>query len=117
MFFKHLVCGAQPFLMVQENIHRHRIVVNAKMKFESKGILVFLLPSLIPFTEDKSEWGKTKRSYFTNLWISEQYQKFTTYRDKSSYAHKMLRSSCWIMSYFIEFVIITNKKKYSLISI
>ena len=35
------------FLLVQENIQRHRVVENPKVKFGSKGILVSFLSSLI----------------------------------------------------------------------
>ena len=62
---------------LQNGLNPHQI------KYESKGILVFFLLSLIllpfPLTKKKttSEWGKKKMTQFKNLLISQWHQQFT----------------------------------------
>ena len=64
---------ARLFLLVQENIPLNRLVINPKINFESKGILVLFIPSLIPLQlgqiikKKTSECGKKKKESDINL--------------------------------------------------
>ena len=73
----------QLFLLVQENISRHRIAVNPKIKLEYKAILVFFSfrPSFsysVDIQKRRQVNGvRRKKKSDMNLRISQQYQQFT----------------------------------------
>ena len=62
--------GADYFYQFRKTFHHHRIVINPKIEFESKGIPVFFLLSLILFT------ALTKKKT-TNEWVEKKKESIT----------------------------------------